>query len=166
MKGRIARKGQKNMKRILSAVLAVLLFGTLCACGGKSSGRDIDIQALAQELVESGAFSDVMSPLSDNVAKRMYDFEDEDAESFVLYTGTGATAEEIFLVKATGDEAQDFAEACRERVSEQKTAFKSYVPEEVTKLDAAILETVGDYVILVVAADAAAARAVVDSYIG
>ena len=153
------------MKRILSAVLAVLLFAALCACGNKTSDRDIDIQALGRALAESGAFSDTMSELSGDIARRLYDFEEGDAESFVLYTGSGATAEEIFIVKAASG-TKDFEDACRERVSEQKSAFQSYLPEEVAKLDAAVFETVGDYVILAVAADTAAAQAVVDSYIG
>ena len=153
------------MKRILSAVLAVYLFAALCACGSKTADKDIDIQALGQALAESGAFSDSMSQLSEDIARRIYDFEEGDAESFVLYTGSGATAEEIFIVKAASG-AKTFEDACRERVSEQKLAFQSYLPEEVAKLDAAVFETVGDYVILAVAADTAAAQAVVDSYIG
>ena len=154
------------MKRILSAVLAVLLFAALCACGSKTSDKDIDIQALGQALAESGAFSDSMSQLSDDIARRLYDLEEGDAESFVLYAGSGATAEEIFIAKAAGGAAKTLEEACQERVSEQKTAFQSYLPEEVAKLDAAVFETVGDYVILAVAANTAAAQAVVDSYIG
>ena len=59
----------------------MLLAGSmlLCACGGGSSqAKEIDLDALAAELTDSGAFTDLLSQPADGVAARLYSFEDGD----------------------------------------------------------------------------------------
>lgn len=159
MNGRTsARKG--------AALLLAALLGLLCACGRKAAQTDVDLPALGRALADSGAFSDAMRQPDQTIACRVYGFEEDAAESFVFYTGAGATAEEIFLVKAAAGSAAALREACEKRTENQKKAFEGYAPAEIQKLDDAVLETVGDYVLFVVAADADAARTVVDSYTG
>ncbi len=153
------------MKKTAAIALAVLLLGSLCACGRKSA-PDIDLAEMGAALAESGAFSGEMSQPSEDIALRIYGFEEADAEAFVFYTGTGATADEMLLAKAAAGAASSLTEACARRAENQKLAFKNYAPAEAAKLDSAILETAGDYVFFIVAADTDAASAVVDSYIG
>lgn len=153
------------MKRMATAFLAVLLLGSLCACGQKTALPEVALSELGQALAECGAFSDVMSQPAEGVAPRLYGFEDGDAEEYVLYTGTGATAEEIFLIKAAPGGAAELEYACLQRIEDQKKSFENYVPAEVAKLDGAILETAGDYVFFIVAADTETVRSVMDSYI-
>ena len=65
-----------------------------------------------------------------------------------------------------GVRCTEAAEAARTaleaRISDQRAAYESYIPEEVTKLDAAILDIRGSSVLLVVAADIEAAEAALD----
>ena len=152
------------MKKILAFVLALCMALSLCACGG-SKAKEIDLDALAEELLASGAFTDLLSQPAAGVAARLYGFEDGDVVKAVLYTGTGATAEEIFLAEASDSaSASALKAACEHRVETQKLAFENYAPGEVSKLDGAVLVTSGNVVIFVVAADAAAAQSVVDSH--
>ena len=155
------------MKRIIALTLTLLLLVSLCACGGKGGGKEIDLEALAQELTDSGIFTDVMSRAADDLPARIYGLGEGDAVKTVLYTGTGATAEEIFLAQASGgDGVKALQDACETRLEKQKLSFENYVPGELVKLDDAVLVTAGDYVLLVVSADAGTARDVVERYAG
>ena len=152
------------MKRMTAWILAAVMIAALCACGGSGS-KEIDLNRMAEELVGSAAFSDTLSQPADGVAARLYDIGDGAAKQVILYVGTGATAEEIFLAEASdAASAAALKAACEERVSDQKLVFASYSPGDVAKLDEAILATSGNYVILVVAADTAAAGSIVDNY--
>ncbi len=151
------------MKKFLCALLALMMLAGLCACGSKTASVDLD--ALASDLTAGAAFSDTLSRPADGVAARLYDIEDGTAKKVILYVSTGATAEEIFLAEAADSaSASALADACRTRIEAQKQAFVNYAPAEVQKLDSAVMKTIGNYVILVVAADAAAAQAAVDSH--
>jgi hypothetical protein len=156
------------MKRWISAILTLALMLCFSACGGGSSSdtaKDIDLTALAADLLDSGAFTDLLNQTADNVPAKLYGYDEADVAQCIMYYGTGATAEEILLVQATSSEAAArLTTACQDRVSDQKTAFSSYVPEELPKLDSAVLETVGNYVIFVVSNDAAAVQTIVDGY--
>lgn len=155
------------MKKIAIALLAAVLALCLTACGGGDSQKDIDLDALAADILDSGAFSDLLSQPAGGVPAKIYGFEEGDVSQCVMYYGTGATAEEIFLAKAADSAAASrLAESCRKRVSDQKAAFENYVPAEIPKLDSAVLETSGDYVFLVVSGDSQAVRAVMDGYLG
>ena len=151
------------MKKLLSLLLALLALAGLTACGG--GAKTVDIDALAADLTASGAFSDILNPPAEGVAARLYDLPDGAAKKVILYVSTGATAEEIFLAEAADSAAAGTLKtACQNRIEAQKQAFVNYAPEEVQKLDNAVLTTAGNYVILVVASDSAAAKAVVDKY--
>ena len=153
------------MKKLLIILMALAMLAGLCACGGGGEAKEIDLDALAAELTACEAFTDILSQPADGVAARLYGFEDGDVVKCVMYTGTGATAEEIFLAQAAdGAAAAALKTACEQRVENQKLAFRSYAPAEVEKLDNAVIMTSGNYVVLVVSADAAAVRSIVESY--
>ena len=155
------------MKRIMTAFLVCVLVLSLTACGsGKSKAAEVDMDALAADLLSSGGFTDSLNQPADGVAERLYDLGEGDASQVLLYTGTGSTAEELFLAKAGGADAAALRAACEKRVENQIKVFQNYAPEEVAKLEAAVLTVAGDTVILAVSADAAAAQAVVDRYLG
>ncbi len=154
------------MKKILALVLACVMVLALCACGG-GGAKEVDLDALAAELLASGGFTDTLSQPAEGVAQRLYDFEEGDVKKVLLYTGTGATAEEIFLAEATGaDAAKTLKSACETRAENQKRAFENYAPGEVEKLNDAVILTAGNYVVMAVSADAGAARAAAEGFIG
>ncbi len=153
------------MKRLLVYVLAAAMILILAACGG-GKAVEVDMEALAAELLDSGAFTDILSRVPDAAALVTYGLDAEDVNGCVMYSGTGATAEEIFIVHVSDSSAVSRAEdAARQRIASQQAAFKDYGPAEIPKLKDAVLETAGDYVIVAVSGDAAAAQAVVDSYV-
>ena len=129
------------MKRILLPLLALCL--CLTACGGTADEAGYDPAAAAQALLDSGAFTQALDAL--------------------VYASLSAGAEEIAVLKLGSAGAAEAAlTALENRVAEQREALESYQPEEVGKLDSAIVEQKGNTVLLVVAADAALARSTLD----
>ena len=157
---------RRNTIATLLLVLALCL--TLCACGGKKEeAKAVDLDALGAELTAGELFSDTMSQPAEGLAARLYGFNEADVARCVLYTGTGNTAEEIFLAEAvSADAAANLKAACETRVENQKQVFERYSPEDIAKLDDAVVAVQGNYVVLVVSGDSAAARQIVESALG
>ena len=152
------------MKRIAICLLTLLLVLLLTACGG---GKEVDLDALAGELTSSAAFTMDMTQFqaSDSAIAGTYGLADGQVTKSLMYYNTG-TAEEIFLAQAADSKNADAVEQlCASRVEAQTAWMQNYVPEAVPRLENAVIEKSGDYVVLVVANDSAAAKSIVDSYL-
>ncbi|MDD6034421.1 MAG: DUF4358 domain-containing protein [Oscillospiraceae bacterium] len=151
-------------KRKLAALLLAVSMG-LAGCGSKPAAN-IDIDSLAAKLTSDVAFEDELSLIDDGMISMVYNntLQWEDA---VLYMGSGATAEEV-AVFACADEAAAKAalNEAEAHIASQKESYESYVPEEVKRLDEAIVRQSGKYVVVVVTEDTAAAEAVLKEYLG
>jgi hypothetical protein len=144
--------------RILIAALAALLL--LAGCGGPKATDTVPADAAAQ-ILEAVAFRDTLVEAEGDVAKEWYDL-DENVSDFAIYiSGSGATAEEVAVIK-TSDLAT--AEATvKKRVEDLRFRFEDYVPGEMTKLNDPVIVSKADIVILILANDLAAAQAAADA---
>ena len=152
------------MKKIVLCLLAVCMLLQLTACGG---GKEVDMDALAAELVASSAFTMDMSQYAPNptAIAGTYGFDESEVVKSCMYVNTG-TAEEIFLAQAADSKAADhLEELCAERIEAQSFWLKSYVPEALPRLDNAIVKRSGNFVLLVVADNADTAKSIVDKYL-
>ena len=52
----------------------------------------------------------------------------------------------------------------KQHIEKQKTTYTSYAPNEVSKLDDCVVETVGDYVIVCVSEDSSSVQSIIDQY--
>jgi hypothetical protein len=94
-----------------------------------------------------------------------YSFSDADITEAVFYESSGATAEEIAVIKCGSGEGADKVEAAlNTRVEEQKEAYTDYVPAELEKLNAAVVVKSGNTAILSVSDDPDKAREIIGSY--
>ena len=151
------------MVRLL--VPALLLGTLLTACGGgQSAAKPYDPASTAKALLDSTAFSEPLEAMRlDLVCGPLYDIDADNVTDSAVYTSLTAGAEEIaVLTLKDEDTAKTALEALKTRVSDQTEALKDYQPEEVAKLDKAIVEQKGNSVLLVVAADADAAQEVLN----
>lgn len=151
------------MKRMLLPLLALCL--CLTACGGGAAEEGYDPAAAAQALLDSGAFTQSLEALDKETACAVLygGLDTETVEECAVYVSLSAGAEEIAILKLTSDDAAQTALAALEdRVAQQREALESYQPQEVGKLDNAILEQAGTTVVLVVAEDHDLARSTLD----
>lgn len=141
------------------AALAAALALVLCACGG-GAAEPFDPASTASALLDSGAFSENLEQLDQDVACMLYGIDESTVTGSAVYGSTGATAEELAVFTLTDEAAAQTAKTALEtRVADQKAVLESYQPAEIVKLDAAIVEQRGSSVLMVVAADAEAAQA-------
>ncbi len=139
--------------RLLPGAAALCL--CLSACGGGSAPKSYDPKTTAQALLDSGAFTDTLEVLEADVAAQMYGIDGETITDCAVYTSLSMGAEEIAVLTLTDETAAQTAKtALEKRVSDQITALESYMPDEVGKLNHAIVEQAGNTALLVVAADA------------
>lgn len=124
----------------------------LSACGGPAEGGvEIDMDELADKLLESGAFAETLNLVDGEVAEMLYDVSG--ASSVQVYVGSGAVADELALFEFESEEdAEAAAASARARVDAQRESFAPYIPAEVPKLDSAIVETCGRYMAVCVSA--------------
>lgn len=151
------------MRNLLIRLLvpALLLGSLLTACGGgDTAAKPYDPAATAQALLNSSAFSQPLESMSlELVCGPLYNIDANNVTDSAVYTSLTAGAEEIaVLTLKDEDTAKQALEALRDRVSDQTEALKDYQPDEVGKLDKAIVEQRGNSVLLVVANDADAAQ--------
>lgn len=156
------------MKKLIALLLALTALCGLAACGAKEEAPvEIDVTALAAALYEADIYDDILSEIPVVAAPVFYGYAEGDVTSCVLYQSTAAAAEEIFVAQCASEEAAAAVKAGAEaRIQSQIASYENYVPAEVPKLNSAVLETAGEYVIFVVSADADAAQAIVNEYLG
>jgi len=152
------------MKKVgLIFLAACMVLGSLTGCSQKSKTVNYDLDALSSQLEASGAFSDILSPVDIKIAATQYGIDTKDVAESKVFCSTGATTEEIGLFKCTNDEAAARVKAAAdERVKSQRTAYESYAPAEMPKLDDAIVTLNGVYVFYIVSADTSKAQAVLN----
>lgn len=149
------------MKRTLSILLVACLVMALAAgCGQKQN--NYDLAELSKKLEACGAFSDILSEVNVKAASSLYGFDAADVSECRLLCSTGATTEEIGLFKCVDEAAAARVKTAAEaRVVSQRTAYESYAPLEMPKLDDAIVKQDGVYVFYIVSAKAEAAAAAI-----
>lgn len=144
---------------IISACLIAGIFGG-CTTNTTNlpldDSKEYDLGELSTEISETNAFSDILDTVSTEAAVGLYGIDPADVDDICLMCSTGATTEEIGLFKCAGKEAAARVKAkAEERAQSQKTAYESYAPQEIPKLDDAVIKSEGDYVFYVVSTDSA-----------
>lgn len=165
------------MKRWARSILAALCCLSLAACGG-GGGAPFDPEATTAALVsEPGVFSEELERLETVIAQRQYSLEGYlstrqrkyppegyeqgrlDEVRVAAYRSTGATAEEVAVIAfADEDQAKEYEAWAPTYLDEQREANVDYRPQEMPKLDDALIRRRGSTVLILVAADYQAAE--------
>ena len=106
----------------------------VCGCGKETKSFTPD--DLASELLTEVDFDDELTLFEGDISK-IYDMPE--VEDYVIYIGSGATAEEIAIItlKNSSDEA-DVKAALEKRVEEQKQNFANYLKLQMIKNEQSI----------------------------
>lgn len=132
-------------RRILPFLLALSLLFGVAGCG--STGGTLDMQALAEDLLKNGGFSDELWKIDDSMVQKLYNMDDY--TQALVYVGSGATAEELALFAFPSEDAatQGFEKA-QARLESQIADYRTYLPQEVPKLQNAVAKQWGKYAIV------------------
>ncbi len=156
-----------NMKKIwrnLAAGFAACVL--LASCGEQNADIQVDINALAEALDTGITYQDPLEKLDSDMIGMLYSVDGLVEES-VVYMGSGATAEEIavFVCNDADTAKNEVQPIVEEHVQSQIDAFSSYIPEEVAKLEDAVIRQAGKYVVLSVSNDPDGANKIMDEYL-
>ena len=152
------------MRKLCAFLAAALTCAALAGCGSQTD-LTVDVNAMAKDRAEKVTYQDEIALIDGDMAGMVYDIP-EGVENAVIYMGSGATAEEASVFEAKDEEsAKKMEEAAKKHIQTQRDAFEDYIPEEVKKLDGAIVEQKGRYVAVCVTDDTENARKVIDEYL-
>lgn len=150
---------KRTKKRVIAAGLALLLALGLAACGEKTG--DFDPKTTPKALMDAGAFSEDLEELEEVILLRLYELDESKVAAAAGFASTGLTAEEVAVFEMTDEQAAQDAEALlRAHLDYQKESNVDYRPQEMPKLEKAVVERRGKTLLFLVAADYAAAETV------
>lgn len=173
------------MKKIIIGAMIILTVGVMSGC--KEENKDststkttstveeemstvvsFDINEMSDSLLANGSFKDKLAEVSNEIAlSRLYVIDSAKVSEAIFYTNSNATAEEIAIIKVNdGETTADIISAYNKRIEEQKVACESYLPDEMPKLENAVVIEKGAYAILVISEDSSKATEIINNYIG
>ncbi len=137
------------MKKIKLIFLILFMCVAMVGCSKEKEVNQIDLGQLSDELLTKEEFEDKLNQIDDSMVKKLYNIDDY-VEARV-YIGSGATAEELALFEFRNEkDAKEGLELVLVRIANQKDDFSSYLPQEVSKLDHAMVKQWGKYVFVCV----------------
>lgn len=140
--------------------LCLLAALTLAGCAKTTAIHPADTVAQMQEKL---TFTDQMAELDKDGACRVYGVDASLVEDCAGLRGSGATAESFSVWEAVdADSADKLEEQLEAFLDSWIEGYSDYKPEEVPKLESAVLEQEGKYVILCVSADNEAAEPLIE----
>ena len=149
------------MKRILAFLLCLVCVMSMTACGGGKQAP-VDGNVLLQVIRQEVIFD---TPISDVGADAPMFFSGLPAGATVkMYTGSGYYADRVALITLTNEaDAAAAKDSVQEHIDQLRNQFANYIPEEVGKIDNAVVWQQGVYVLLCVTGDYHNAKNIVDN---
>lgn len=147
------------MRKILVFFTLALLVAIAAGCSGNAA-KSVDPHEAADAIIKNVTFRDTLVEAQGDVAREWYAFDGKVTDYAVFISGSGATAEEVAVIRSS--DVKTARETVDKRVEDLKKRFEDYVPTEMAKLSEPVIITKGDAVILVIADDAAQARQAVE----
>lgn len=151
------------MKRWSFILGCAVLFVCLTGCGGETK-EPFDPETTAQALLDApGVFTETLERLDPAVVEGEYGLEGQGASEVVCYYSPGGTAEEVTVVAFEAEpSARAFVDTAQAHIADQKEANETYRPNELPKLEKAVVERRDCTVLVLVCADYDAAMAALD----
>lgn len=147
------------MKKYIIGLSAALLLLSGCSDNKKV---EIDPVTAVEQMREEITFTDQFAPLDSENANRVYGVDADLVEDSTAMVGSGATAESIAMFKAVDEKsAQEIEKQLGVFIDGYIEGYSDYKPEEVPKLESAIIERKDVYVVLCISADNDAAKSIV-----
>lgn len=146
------------MKRVLTSILA-LLFVSFSLVGCSQEEKKIDIPTVMKSIRSEIDLPDMADVGKDRIAGFYDVVADDIVDMACIMAGSGATADEIFIVEASDStKASEIKTAMEDRKKQQSELFESYNPSENDKIQKCIIETKGNYAFFAICNDSDKAK--------
>jgi hypothetical protein len=156
----------KQKRYRMAAVAAALAMAFLTGCGSSAADTETesavtaDIGTVAETLVNGIEYEDELTELTEE--ELSYYVTMEDGVTGVMYMSSGSTAEEVAVFEAPDSStAELMKEHVEEYLADQKDSFEKYIPEEAERIDDAVVQQNGNYVVLCVSGDSDKAKSLI-----
>ena len=152
------------MKKLIAFVLAAMMLLSLCACG-KTRAKDVDVSALAADLVAKVAFDNQME--QEAVEILGFTFDIPEGAKVCGYAPVGGTSTEYVLCVqcADSDGAAAVMSAVESYVAGVKDNADKYDPAEAERLaNGTYYSRFDNLVVLVIATDVSGVTSLVEGY--
>lgn len=147
-------------KELLFAVLIGICF--LAGCGSK---KEMSVDEVASRLKSEITYQDELNAMDLATAGMIFNLSNIEIQNAAFYETSGWTAEEIVVLECGSDADAVKAKSMLEtRVEEQKSNYVDYVPEEMEKLNAAVIVTSGKFAVLSVSDEPDKAKKILAEY--
>lgn len=179
-------KKRTNRIKMLAALSVVTLTAStvLYGCGGSGDAKKtstttstaassakssqaaaVDVTKVADRLLNEIKYDDKLAEPEAETIDILYPGLPKDKiKAMKIYvSSSGGTSEEIAAFEANDEEtAKEIETKLNERVEAQKTSFKNYVPEELKRLENALVIRKGNYVYLSVSGEPDKAKSIIE----
>lgn len=159
----------RRVKKLFAVILAVLTM-SMAFAGCSSEETYISFDEVYNQLTSSIDFSaSKMQKQTEAALNNYYYIDPATLEDYAIYMADYATgnADEIamFQVKES-DQMTTVKSLINDRISDLKVRYEDYKPEEMPKIESAIIEEKGNYIFLVISPDNEKAQEVLDQLLG
>lgn len=154
----------KNVtKRILCLLLCavMVLSATACAQDPEEPGKQYDVPAVVQSILNQVTFADTLSSVGD--AASLYFPDLPENAKVELYTGSGYHADELALITLNAvSDMKAAKESVNAHIAQLRNQFQNYIPEEVGKIDKAYIWEYDKYIVVCISDNHADAKQIID----
>lgn len=140
------------MKKLLSGVLFLSLCLSLTACGEKEAVFS-PTQDAAALLDAPGVFSSPLTQIDQSTACALYGIDESTVTECAVYGSTSGAEELAVFTFSSEEDAQTAQIQLQYRVEDRMEELRDYLPQELPKLEQALVQVRGASVLLVVASD-------------
>lgn len=146
---------------IIPLLIAVLLLSLLAGCGKKEDSQPIDAPALLDALRNKVTFDTELTEVEKDAA--LYFPGLPEKSEVKLYSGNGYFADELAMITLPDTSAaKDAVKVIEKHIEELRNQYQNYIPEEVSKIDNAIVCPIDRYVFLCITSDTKTADSILN----
>lgn len=143
---------RKMKKRLLTFLVCGMLLFSMAACGAVSGKKKVDGAAMVQALLDQVTFAGPLSDVGDSAF--LYFTDLPEGTQVKYYTGSGYYADAVALITlAKTSDAVAAMASVEAYLAQTRNLFANYIPEELDKIDKAIVWESGRHIILCITDD-------------
>lgn len=152
---------KKLFNHLAKLAMIILLLPSLTGCGNVTS--EINPQTILQTLLTQVQYETELSEVGSNASLYFPDLPENATIQF--HTGSGYYADRVALLTFSNpSDCKDAITVVKNHVEELKNQFSNYVPEEVQKIDHAVIYQNGQFLFLCITNDYANVNSLLNNY--